>query len=184
MDRQRAVLPCDRLWSPHWPDVRCRLPTVRPLLLLGCTLIVLGMATLSLAKVYWHVFLSRALCMLVSGRALSSSPPSRSSQRYFRPQPDLGLSAAPTRVEASVVSSSRSCCVALYLRSVSFRQYVLSLLSTSFVRPWPSLTLAIIASAPPARLGPTAPHRTTRIDPGAFREIPFMPCALALLFNY
>lgn len=36
---------------------------LRPLLLLGCTLIVFGMAMLSLATAYWEVFLAQALCV-------------------------------------------------------------------------------------------------------------------------
>lgn len=40
---------------------------LRPLLLLGRILIVLGMATLSLATAYWHVFLSQGLCVGLGG---------------------------------------------------------------------------------------------------------------------
>ena len=36
---------------------------LRPLLVLGCTPVVLGMTTLSIATAYWHVFLLKGLCV-------------------------------------------------------------------------------------------------------------------------
>ncbi|CAD6593884.1 MAG: hypothetical protein ASARMPREDX12_007756 [Alectoria sarmentosa] len=131
---------------------------LRPLLVLGCTLIVLGMATLSLATAYRQVFLSQSLCVRL-GAGLIYVP---------------SLALVTTLIGGIIFTFMLRRLVPAIgfpwaVRAVALVNLLLSIIA-----------LAIILPHHPQPTG----HRRAVLDLRAFRELSFMLFALALLVNY
>lgn len=149
---------------------------LRPLLLLGCTLIVLGVATLSLATAYWHVFLSQGLCVglggglvYVTSLALVSTlfPPST------RPWA-IGCASSGGSIGGIIFTFM----LRSLLPKIGFPWAVRAVALANFV--FCIVALAIILSGRPQKPN----RRRAIVDVRAFRELNFVVFALALLFNY
>lgn len=149
---------------------------LRPLLILGCTLIVLGMATLSLATTYWQVFLAQGLCVGLGG-GLVYIPSLALVTKMFPP------SIRPWAI--GCVSSGGS--VGGIIFTVMLRQLVPSIGFPWAVRAMALVTLVLAVMAL-AIILPYRPQRAEQrraiVDLHAFREPSFVLFALALLFNY
>lgn len=149
---------------------------LRPLLLLGCSLIVLGMATLSLATAYWHVFLSQGLCVGL-GAGLTFVPSLAFITTLFPPSTRpwaIGCANSGGSVGGIIFTFMLSRLIPIIgfswaVRAVALVNFILSVTA-----------LAIIL--------PHCPRRPSRrraiLDLRAFRELSFMLFALALFFNY
>ena len=149
---------------------------LRPLLVLGCTLIVLGMATLSLATAYWHVFLSQGLCVGI-GAGLIYVPSLALVTTLFPP------STRPWAIGCANSGGSIGGIIFTFMLrrlvpAVGFPWAVRAVALVNLILS--TIALAIIL---PRRPPPTGRRRAI-LDLRAFRELDFMLFALALLFNY
>lgn len=149
---------------------------LRPLLLLGCFLIVLGMATLSLATAYWHVFLSQGLCVGL-GAGLIYVPSLALVITLFPP------STRPWAIGCANSGGSIGGIIFTFMLgrlvpAVGFPWAVRAVALVNFVLS--TVALVIILPHRPQCAG----RRRAILDLGAFRELSFMLFALALLFNY
>jgi MFS family permease len=149
---------------------------VRPLLLLGCTLIVLGMATLSLATAYWHVFLAQGLCVGL-GSGLVYVPSLALVSTLFPP------STRPWAIGCANSGGS----VGGIIFAFMLRRLVPTIGFAWAVRAVALVNLVLAAAA----LAIILPHRPQHagqwhalFDLRAFREPSFALFALALLFDY
>ena len=149
---------------------------VWPLLLVGCSLIVLGMVTLSFATAYWHVFLTQGLCVGL-GSGLIYVPSLALVSTLFPPSTRpwaIGCANSGGSVGGIIFTFMlRSLVPAIgfpwAVRAVALVNLVLSVAA-----------LAIFLPHHPEHAG----RRRALLDFHAFQELNFMLFALALFFNY
>ena len=149
---------------------------LRPLLVLGCTLIVLGLAMLSLATAYWHVFLAQALCVGL-GSGLLYVPSLALVATMFPP------STRPWAIGCVNAGGS--------VGGIIFT-FMLRRLQPTIGFPWAvraiALVTLVLALLALAIILPNRPQRASRrrdlLNLRAFREPSFALFSLALLFNY
>lgn len=149
---------------------------LRPLLLLGCTLIVLGMTALSFATAYWHIFLSQGLCVGL-GAGLIYVPSLALVTTLFPP------STRPWAIGCANSGGSIGGIVFTFMLrrlvpAVGFPWAVRAVALVNLVLS--TFALAIMLVRGPQRAG----RRRAILDLRAFREPSFMLFALALSFNY
>ena len=149
---------------------------LRPLLSLGCTLIVVGMATLSLATAYWHVFLSQALCVGL-GAGLIYVPSLAFVATLFPP------STRPWAIGCANSGGSAGGLIFTFMLrrlepTIGFAWAVRSVALVNLILA--VVALAIILPHRP----PPQPLKRALFDLSALREPNFIFFALALLFNY
>ncbi|KAI1114023.1 major facilitator superfamily domain-containing protein [Nemania sp. NC0429] len=149
---------------------------LRPLLALGCFLIVLGMATLSLATTYWQVFLAQAVAVGVG------------SGLVYVPSLALVSTLFPERTRPwaiGCVNSGGSVGGIIY--TFTLRGLVPSIGFPWAVRAMALVTLVVgglaLAILLPYR-PPQASHRRAVFDLKALREPVFLLFSVALLLNY
>ncbi|KAI8631514.1 major facilitator superfamily domain-containing protein [Xylariaceae sp. FL1651] len=149
---------------------------LRPLLALGCFLIVLGMATLSLATTYWQIFLAQGLCVGL-GSGLVYVPSLALVSTLFP------VKSRPWAI--GCVNSGGS--IGGIIFTFMLRELVPSIGFPWAVRAVALVNLVVAATALAILLPyrpPQAAHRRALLDLSALREPPFLLFALALLLNY
>ncbi|KAI1173355.1 MFS general substrate transporter [Nemania sp. FL0916] len=149
---------------------------LRPLLGIGCLLMVVGLATLSLATTYWQVFLAQALAVGI-GSGLVYVPSLALVSTLF---PD---STRPWAI--GCVNSGGSVGGIIY--TFALRGLVPSIGFPWAVRAMALINLVVAALALAILLPyrpPQAAHRRAVFDFGALREPSFLLFSLALLLNY
>lgn len=149
---------------------------LRPLLLVGCILIVLGMAMLSLATTYWQIFLAQALCVGL-GSGLIYVPSLALVSTLFPP------STRPWAIGCTNGGGSVGGTIFVFMLrrlepTIGFAWAVRAIALVSLV-----LAVAALAIILPYR-PQKAERRRAMLDLRAFCEPDFMLFTLGLLFNY
>lgn len=149
---------------------------LRPLLLTGCALVVLGLGLLSIATAYWHVFLAQGLCIGL-GSGLLYVPTLALVSTQF------GDSVRPWAIGCvngggSVGGIMYTIMLRTLLPSIGFAWAVRSIALVALVL---SVAALVILLPPTPRV---LARRRAVLDLGALQEPPFLSFSLALFLNF
>lgn len=149
---------------------------IRPLLLTGCALVVLGLGLLSIATAYWHIFLAQGLCVGL-GSGLLYVPTLALVSTQF------GNSVRPWAIGCvngggSVGGIMYTMILRTLLPSIGFAWAVRCITLVALVLS--AVALAILLPPKPQALA----RRRAVLDLGALQEPPFLLFSLALFLNF
>ncbi|KAL8670087.1 MAG: hypothetical protein Q9168_005358 [Polycauliona sp. 1 TL-2023] len=155
---------------------------LRPVLVLGCTLIVLGMAMLSLSTTYWQILLSQGLCVGF-GAGLVFVPSLALVSTLFPP------ATRPWAIGCANSGGSVGGIIFTFMLrdlvpAIGFPWTVRAIALVNLVLCAVALAIMLPAPAPHPQRGGGSARRRAIVDLHAFREPSFVFFALALFCNY